>query len=235
MPEQVDAMPATKATGIQGLPTYVVLDTSGSMEPFEALLNETLTEIVDTLYSNPKVSDFIHLSIVSFNTAPHLVLEMTEISQLTALPTVACGGITNLAPMFSLIRERIEQDIPNLRDRGVNVLRPVVFLLTDGIPTDQPEGLWQLAHAELIDPAWRRHPHIITYGFGNASEAVLRKVSTLNAYIAEKGREDENKKALSAALTSLLHSLVASAAAKRLLVPEEVSGFKSVQLDYVDQ
>jgi uncharacterized protein YegL len=221
--------------GVKGLPTYVVLDTSGSMAPFEELLNGTLTEIVDTLFTSPKVSDFIHLSIISFNTSPHVVVEMTEISQLTALPTVSCDGVTNFAPMFQLLRECIEDDIPKLSDKGVAVTRPVIFLLTDGNPTDRPKGDWAKALASLTDPAWRPHPHIITYGFGDASEAVLKKVSTLAAYIAEQGHQDANKKALSSALNSLLTSLVASAAAQRLLVPEEVSGFRSVPLDFVDQ
>ena len=33
----------------QGLPTYVVLDTSGSMAPHEQLLNDTLMHIYDTI------------------------------------------------------------------------------------------------------------------------------------------------------------------------------------------
>lgn len=229
-----DSAPAEQGTGPKGLPTYVVLDTSGSMAPFEGLLNETLTEIVDTLYASPKVSDFIHLSILSFNSAPHVVLPMTEISQLTALPTVACGGATNYGPMFDLLRSRIEQDVPDLSAKGVRAFRPVVFLLTDGSPTDTPPGAWRTALAALTDANWRPHPNVITYGFGAASEAVLKQVSTLAAYIAEKGREIDNKKALSAALGSLLNSLVASATAQRLLVPEEVNGFKSVPLDYID-
>ncbi|GAA3447186.1 vWA domain-containing protein [Planomonospora venezuelensis] len=230
-----DSAPAARDGGTKGLPTYVVLDTSGSMAPFESLLNETLTEIVDTLYSSPRVSDFIHLSILSFNTSPHMVLEMTEISRLTALPTVGCSGVTNFAPMLRLLRERVKNDIIDLSKKGVMVIRPVVFLLTDGNPTDDPDDSWERALQPLTDPNWRPRPHIITYGFGEASEAVLRRVSTLAAYIAEKGREEENKKALSLALNSLLNSLVASAAAQRLLVPEEVSGFKSVPLEYVDQ
>lgn len=229
-----ESAPPEAGAGPKGLPTYVVLDTSNSMTPFKDLLNETLTEIVDTLYSSPKVSDFIHLSILSFNSAPHVVLEMEEIGQLTALPTVTCGGRTNFDPLFRLLRDRIGRDLPALSAKGVKVLRPVVFLLTDGSPTDTPPGSWQSSLTALTDADWRPHPHIIGYGFGDASETVLKRMSTLAAYIAEKGRQDDNKKALSSALSSLLNSLVVSAQAERLLVPEEVAGFKSVPLDYID-
>jgi uncharacterized protein YegL len=228
-----ESVPAENGVGARGLPTYVVLDTSGSMSPFEELLNETLTEIVDTLYSSPKVSDFIHLSIVSFNTSPHVVLEMTEISQLSELPAVTCGGTTNYGPMFQLLQNQISQDVPKLSAKGVKVFRPVVFVLTDGSPTDQ-SGSWHGSHDALIDSNWRFHPNVITYGFGDASEAVLKRVSTLAAYIADKAQRDDTRKALANALDSVLHSLVASAQAQRLLVPEEVTGFRSVPMDYLE-
>ena len=230
--DDVPAVPVP--AGPRGLPTYVVLDTSGSMKTFEDLLNDTLTEIVDTLYASPKVSDFIQLSIISFNTAPHVVLPMTEISQLNALPTVSCGGATNFSPMFSLLKERIEQDLPELSLRGVRPFRPVVFLLTDGSPTDTLPGSWQTTLAALVDRGWKPHPNIVTFGFGDASETVLGKVSTVAAYMAERGREHANKEALTSARNALLNSLVASAAAQRLLIPEEVSGFKAVPLDDID-
>jgi uncharacterized protein YegL len=218
----------------KGLPVYVAVDTSSSMSPHERLLNETLAAICDTLITSPKVSEFIHLSIVSFNTAPHLVIGMTEMARLTALPTVSCNGLTNYAPMFQLLRDRIEIDIPTLSSAGVRVLRPAVFLLTDGAPTD-PGDVWERSLSELTDPEWKLHPHTITYGFGSSSERVLKRVSTLAAYLADDDKTASNREALAAALTSLLNTLVASAQAERLLIPEEVKGYKSVTLDYVDE
>ncbi|MEU8796342.1 VWA domain-containing protein [Spirillospora sp. NPDC048819] len=218
--------------GQKGLPTYLVLDTSGSMKDFEHLLNSTLTEVVDTLYASPRVAEFIHLSIVSFNTRPHVVLPMTDISQLTGLPVVECRGTTVYGAMFDLLRDQIEGDIGNLRSNGVRAYRPVVFLLTDGIPSDG--AAWRSSFAALRDPGWRPRPNLITYGFGGASEAILEEVSTLAAYIAEPGREAENKKALSSALTSVMQTLVASASVQRLQVPHEVEGYKSVPLETVD-
>jgi uncharacterized protein YegL len=216
----------------KGLPTYLVLDTSGSMKPFEQLLNATLTEVVDTLYASPRVAEFIHLSIVSFNTRPHVVLPMTDISQLTGLPVVECQGRTQYGAMFDLLRDRIDGDIGGLQAGGVQAYRPVVFLLTDGIPSDG--GTWRSSFAALRDPGWRRRPGLVSYGFGTASEAVLEEVSTLAAYIAEPGREEENKKALSRALTSVMRTLVASASAQQLQLPHEVEGYKSVPLEFAD-
>ncbi|OLT12600.1 hypothetical protein BJF79_21975 [Actinomadura sp. CNU-125] len=202
------------------------------MKPFEALLNKTLTEVVDTVYASPKVSDFIRLSIVSFNTSPHLILPMIDIAELTGLPEVTCGGMTSYGAMFELLRERIEQDIADLSAKGVRAYRPVVFLLTDGIPSDG--GTWLSSYQALRDPGWRPRPDIISYGFGDASDTVLEKVSTLAAYIAKTGNEEQNKTALSEALKSVLNSLVASAEAQQIQVPQHVEGYTSVPLVYVD-
>lgn len=214
----------------QGLPTYVVLDTSGSMRPHEQLLNDTLMHIYDTIDLTPQVSEFVHLSIISFNNEPHLVTSMTDLENVTSLPTVTCGGQTNFAPMFRMIRSQIDSDVPQLADKGIRVLRPVVFVLTDARPTD-PEQ-WRNALAELTDKGWKPHPYIITYGFGEASEAVLSSIANVAAFSAEKSTS--NQGALAGALNSMLNSLVASAKAGELQIPEKVEGYRTIPREYVE-
>lgn len=219
----------TKGSGASGLPTYVILDTSASMAPHQELLNETLEEIYDTLISSPQVMEFVHLSVIAFNTTPNVVVGITELEGLQRLPEVSCGGSTNYAPMFELLKAQIDRDVPTLSATGINVFRPVVFLLTDGGPTDISAQLWDDALAKVKDPAWRLHPHIITYGFGDTGEAVLKRVATLAAYLAENGTD--NRQALSSALSSLLKSLVSTAEKRELQVPISVPGYRSVALD----
>jgi uncharacterized protein YegL len=214
----------------QGLPTYVVLDTSGSMAPHEQLLNDTLMHIYDTIDLTPQVSEFVHLSIISFNNEPHLVTSMTDLDSVASLPTVTCGGLTNFAPMFRMVRSRIETDVPLLASKGIKVLRPVVFVLTDASPTDHAD--WQDALGELTDKSWKPHPYIITYGFGEASEAVLGAIANVAAFAAEKGTS--NQGALAGALNSMLNSLVASAKAGELQIPEKVEGYRSIPREYVE-
>ncbi|MCX4776516.1 vWA domain-containing protein [Streptomyces sp. NBC_01264] len=219
--------------GAKGLPAYVVLDTSGSMAKYEPLLNATLLKIYDTLYTSPLLSEFIHLSVISFNTQPHVVTEMTDIELMESLPTVTCEGLTNIGPMLRLLRTRITEDVEQLSAKGVKVLRPVVFLLTDGAPTDAPAGIWHQDLETLRDPAWKPRPHVITYGFGAASESMLRSLATVAAYLAQDEAQSTGE-ALSEAMSSLLNSLVASARVQQLQVPEEVKGYRSVPLDFVD-
>jgi uncharacterized protein YegL len=221
------------APRVQGLPTYLVLDVSASMRPHEALLNRTLEDIVNTLYSSPRISEFIHLSILTFSTRPHLVLAMTEIAQLSGLPTVECRGSTYFAPMFEMLRDRIEFDLARLVTDGVRPLRPVVFLLTDGAPADNPAERWVEAFDALTTRQWRPHPHVITYGFGSAVEHVLKQMATVAAFIADPHAGTDTQ-AITTALSTMLNSLVATAKAQALQVPDRVKGFRSLPLDHVE-
>jgi uncharacterized protein YegL len=214
----------------KGLPTYLVLDTSGSMEPHEQKLNDTMMHIYDTIDTSPQISEFVHLSIISFNTQPHLVTAMTDLDDVENVPMVTCEGLTNFGPMFQLIRERIDEDIPFMVGKGIRVLRPVVFLLTDGNPTDKND--WRDSLSDLTDQNWKPHPNIITYGFGGAQEQVLATIANVAAFVAEEG--SNNREALAKALTSLINSLVASAKAQALQIPAEVEGYRSLPLEYVE-
>lgn len=216
----------------KGLPAYLVLDTSTSMHDYEDLLNTTLVDIYDTLFGSLQISEFIHLSVISFNTDAVVVTPMTDIEELETLPKVTCNGRTNLAPMFRLLRSQITEDVQLLSDKGVMVLRPVVFVLTDGEPTDGKDSIWESELDRLHDKNWKQHPNLITYGFGTAREDVLKKIATVACYLAENDAQD-NADAVSAALTSLLNSLVASAGTRQLQIPESVKGYKSIPLDFV--
>jgi uncharacterized protein YegL len=216
----------------KGMPTYLVLDISQSMTRHQTVLNDMLAEILLTLYKNPRISEFVHLSIITFNAQPHVVLKMTELTKLRRRPELNCRGTTNFAPMFELLRDRIEIDIPLLQTRGYSVLRPVVLLLTDGAPSDR-DNAWEKPHRALIDKEWARHPRIIGFGFGDAVEEILRRMAPFHTYMADPARGSEAE-ALSEAMSGMLNTMVASAKARELRLPHEIAGFYSAPEEYVE-
>ncbi len=227
------------AARLKCLPTYLVLDTSYSMKDQADLLNESLRRVHRAAYHDPQISDFAHMSIILFNSAPHLALPMSDIRQVTKLPRVACSGSTEYGKVFDLVRERIDADVPALRAANRMILRPAVFLMTDGAPTDgmraddnppaTDDRIWKASLSRLIDPAWERHPHIITFGFGEANETVLGTVATLQAFIATE-RADQAE-ALREVFAFLIKTLSISANSGSLSVPTEMDGFRSVPLE----
>ncbi len=217
--------------GARCLPIYAVLDTSVSMTPFQQLLNDTLENVYDGLWAKPSVSEFAHISIISFNTDAHVVLPMSDIGKIDSLPTLACGGSTNYGKAFRLVAAQIDQDVTTLRNQRRQVLRPAVFFITDGAPQDDA-GVWESEFAKLTSPTWPRRPHVITFGFGNAHESVLRKISTKAAFKAEPGVGQQE--ALVKVLVTLLNTLVNSAKSENLALPTDIDGFRNIPIEFVD-
>ncbi|HEV2345550.1 MAG TPA: hypothetical protein VGS97_15740 [Actinocrinis sp.] len=221
------------------LPTYIVLDTSYSMKAHTDLLNESLRRVHRAAYHDPQISDFAHMSIIVFNSEPHLALPMSDIRQVTKLPRVACSGSTEYAKVFDLLRDRINADVPALRNANRLILRPTVFLMTDGAPTDgmragdlppvADDRIWKASLSRLVDPAWERRPHVITFGFGDANEQVLGTVATLQAFIASE--QANQAEALREVFAFLIRTLSISANSGNLNVPTEMDGFRTVPLE----
>jgi uncharacterized protein YegL len=205
------------------LPVYIMIDTSMSMRPFESILNDSLEAIYDELITSPRLSDFTAVSILSYNTEAEVVLKMTNSRSLAELPVLSCRGVTNLGKALRLLRSQIEEDIPRLSRVGRAVLRPVTFLLTDGLPTDD----WKSDFAPLVDKSYFRHPNIIPFGYGEATADLMGEISTIPG-AAFLNMDNNTAAALRKVFPALLNTLTFSARAGALTLPTEVEGFISV-------
>lgn len=211
------------------LPTYLVIDISSSMAPYQDALNHTLDHLHVTLVTSPRVSEFAYMSIIAFSHEPLMVMEMTDLQSVPSMPQVLCGGGTQYGKAFELVKQRIDVDVPALNAQGKAVLRPAVFFLTDGAPMDSN---WEAAFRRLVDPSSKRRPHVITYGFGQARQDVLAKVATKAAFLATG--EADQQTALSQAISSLVNSLVASARAEEMRIPASAEGYHVIPVEYLD-
>ncbi len=223
-------------TKVNCLPVYIMIDTSQSMTQFEDVLNDTIESLYDELITSPRISEFAYVSILSYNTDAEVVLQMTDLQSMDALPQLSCGGVTNFVKALQLLRARIEEDIPRLSEAGRHVLRPVAFLLTDGQPTDDTGHLsdnWRSEYTALVDKSYRRHPNMVPFGYGTATAASLNDVSTIpGAAFLAKGNQTGD--ALKKIIPALLNTLVASAKDNELRLPAEVDGFIRVSPEFVE-
>ncbi|MEU8055221.1 vWA domain-containing protein [Microbispora bryophytorum] len=212
----------------QVLPFYLVCDESGSMSgpPLDAI-NQELPVICREIASNPVVADRARLGIVGFSDTAEVLFPLADLNQVRSVPQFTPRSSTNYAAAFDLLKQTIEQDISELKRAGHVAYRPVVFFLTDGLPTSE----WEEEHKNLVSPYFRFHPMILAFGFGDVDPATLRKVATFKAFIANS--EMSPAQALREFARQLLNSVVNSAMTSstdpsgtaQIVVPNQVPGY----------
>lgn len=118
------------------LPIYLLLDTSGSMhgEPIEAVKNG-VDMLVSTLRSDPYALETAYLSVITFNTNAQQPVPLTELATFQ-VPTLEATGCTALGEALSLLANRIDAEVAKTTAEQKGDWRPLVFIMTDGLPTD---------------------------------------------------------------------------------------------------
>ncbi len=118
------------------LPVYLLLDTSGSMfgEPIEAVKNGVQT-LVSTLRSDPYALETAFLSIITFDSSAKQVMPLTELAMFQ-VPQIEATGCTALGEALSLLSQKVDQEIVKTTMEVKGDWKPLVFIMTDGEPTD---------------------------------------------------------------------------------------------------
>ena len=217
---------------MQILPFYVVCDESGSMSADIGDLNDALSELHQEISTNPTISDKTRFALIGFSTEANELQELVDLGDIDKLPALQASGLTSFGNVFETLHRAIERDVPALKAEGHEVFRPVVFFLSDGVPTDTG---WEQTHQGLLASKFR--PHIIAFGIGVADRAVIAQVATFKAFMQ---REDKVSAAVAlkefaASLTRSIVRSVSGATADgqgmSLLVDDHVPGFTTVSLD----
>lgn len=120
------------------LPVYFLLDTSGSMfgEPIQAL-NNALSGMVNTLRTDPQALDSLWLSIITFDREVKEIVPLTELVQFR-LPEITCpqSGPTNTGAALAFVMDRVNKDIIRGSETQKGDWKPLLFIFTDGKPSD---------------------------------------------------------------------------------------------------
>ncbi|WP_426512928.1 vWA domain-containing protein [Dactylosporangium sp. McL0621] len=186
------------------LPIYLAIDTSWTMNvDIMDRINEELAELRLTMLREPRLCEICHVSVLTFDDTARVALPLTDVSRVAMPPLQADGRGTAYGPLFELLRTTIAADLYDLMRSGRRPYRPAVFFLSDGQPTDDDRA-WRARHSALTDPrGFHGAPHIVAFGFGEATAATIRAVGTLRAY---RRPAAEITSFMDVLLTSLLHS-----------------------------
>ncbi|MFF0150154.1 VWA domain-containing protein [Micromonospora sp. NPDC005203] len=203
------------------LPVYIAIDTSASMagDPIETV-NDQIGELIRALAGNSRLADFVYMSVVAFSDDARTILPLSRAASSPQILPLVPNGRTNFGDLFRELRRRIEQDIRNLKDRGGQVYRPLVLLLTDGQPTDQG---WERDFSELTRADWVARPNIVTFGFGNADERILTRLARGAAFVATDNYNTSGN--VKNAVRGMVTTILDTASTGNLQAPLRVQGY----------
>jgi len=153
------------------LPVYLMIDTSGSMsgEPIEAVKNG-IHVLVSTLRQDPYALETAYLSVVTFDSQARQLVPLTDLASFQS-PVVSAGGGTSLGAGLQLLAQCIDNEVAKTSETQKGDWKPLVFIMTDGVPTDQ----WQTGLAEFKK---RSTGIIVACAAGSsADDTVLRQIT----------------------------------------------------------
>ncbi len=139
----------------RALPVIILADTSGSMsvKGKDEALNEAIQNMVSTFKQESARQAEIHVGLITFGgESAEMHLPLVKASEIEAMKPLDAFGRTPMGHAFELATEVLEdKEIITSRD-----YRPVLILLSDGIPTDSWQaGLERLTNSERGQKASR--------------------------------------------------------------------------------
>lgn len=165
------------------LPVYLLIDTSYSMEgeAIEAVRNG-LDTLVAALRKDPHALETAYLSVIEFNSSARQLEELKDMGEFQ-VPALNVNGTTAMGEALSLLADCVEHEVLGSGHRD---WRPMVFLFTDGMPTDElNKGIHDLKRIKLgILVACAAGPHADINELKKITEAIVRLDQADSASIA---------------------------------------------------
>lgn len=171
------------------LPVFFVLDVSESMigEPLQRM-EEGIERIVSTLRQDPHSLETVYISLIAFAGKAKAITPLIDLVSFYP-PKIPVGGGTALGAALDVLMEQIDSRVEKTTYDKRGDWEPVVFLITDGKPTDNPSKAverWQKEYAS------RATLVAITLG-SNADMHVLSQL-TQNVLALENAQEEDFRK-----------------------------------------
>lgn len=120
------------------LPVYLLIDTSGSMkgEPIESV-KVGLEAMISSLRQDPFALESVNISIITYDKDVKQILPLTPLDELQ-LPEISTpdSGPTHTGQALQLLCEKVDQEIRMSTPDQKGDWMPLLFLMTDGKPSD---------------------------------------------------------------------------------------------------
>ena len=155
---------------------YLVLDESLDRGCLDEL-NRGLASLHSALAGAPAVSAALRLCVLGMAAVTEVRLPLDTVLPSTRTPILTGRPGRSYTHAFRTLQALLRQDVALVKTQRTQVLRPIVFLLTGGVP-DEGTG-WRAAYAELVDQGGNSiAPHLIALGLGGAEAPAVRALAT---------------------------------------------------------
>lgn len=150
------------------LPIYFLIDISESMvgEPIQQV-EEGLASIVQALKSDPYALETVWVSIIVFAGQAKTLVPLQEIVNFYP-PRFPIGSGTSLSKGLGHLMYELRSNIVKTTYDQKGDWKPIIFLFTDGVPTDD-----STAAINEWKRNWQRSANMIAISFGNEADSAL--------------------------------------------------------------
>ncbi len=152
------------------LPVYLLLDTSGSMsgEPIEQVKNG-VQMLISALRADPYALETVHVGVITFDGTAKVAVPLTELTAFQQ-PNLQASGSTSLGAGLSLVADCAVKDVLKSTSTQKGDWKPMVFIMTDGGPTDD----WMKGLARFRMEKWGI---VVACAVDSADDKVLKTVA----------------------------------------------------------
>jgi uncharacterized protein YegL len=156
------------------LPVYLLIDCSESMAgpAYEAMKNG-LSQLIAELRTNPMALETSAVSLITFSNTAKQQVPLTDLLKFN-LPSLLMGSGTAFGQGLELLEKCMSTEVTKTTATQKGDYKPVVFILTDGVPTDK----WEQAADRIKANISGKKANIIAVACGPyADTAILRRVT----------------------------------------------------------
>lgn len=201
------------------LPVFFVLDCSESMIGDNLKkMNDGLQMIVGELRKDPHALETVWVSVIAFAGIARTIVPLHEIVSFYP-PRLPVGGGTSLGAALRELTAQLDSQVRKTTLERKGDWKPVVYLLTDGRPTDDtaPEiKRWKEHYASKVN--------LIAIGLGPSADLNILRQLTENALLFTEAQEGD--------FTRFIKWITASVTAHSRSVGEEAQP-PIAQTDYI--
>jgi len=171
------------------LPVFFVLDCSESMVGDSLKkMEEGLQAVVQSLRSDPHALETVHISVIAFAGIAKVIVPLVELFSFYP-PRLPLGGGTSLGAALDTLMAELQRSVIKTSAGRKGDWQPIVYLFTDGRPTDNP---WP-----AIDRWTRDYAHgatLVAVGIGRDADFSALKRLTDQVLLFEEAEDGDYKK-----------------------------------------